>query len=164
MAKLNNICLPSFYQGKIETDDIRPKRNYLVIIFYPYDFTTVCPTEIIAASELKEKFQSLDADVVFVSTDSVYSHKEWAEGNLKNKVAWPMLSDFMKELSISLNMLSDDGASRRGTVIIDKDMKIRHYSYNENRVGRSVKEMIRLVKAIRHVDTKGEMCLVDWDE
>lgn len=168
MTVVNNICLPSYYEGKITTDDIRPKKSILVLVFYPYDFTIVCPTEILAISAAKDEFLKNDSEVVFVSTDSVYSHQAWAmtdqsEKGLKDGVHWPMLSDFNKELCSSLNMLNEDGSSMRGTVILDKEMRIRHYSYNDNKIGRRVKELLRLVKAIKHTDESGEMCLVDWD-
>lgn len=76
-----------------------------------------------------------------------------------------MVADLNKELSASLGLLNEDGSSKRATVILDKSLQIRHYSYNEKRVGRSTKEILRLIGAIKHVDSTPEgLCMVNWDE
>ncbi len=164
-----NITLPSYKNGKISKASIGSLvSDYLVLVFYPYDFTTVCPTEINEFTNRCDEFVQAKANIAFVSCDSVYSHEAWSrirvsDGGVEG-VKCAMLSDYNKDLSAALNLLSEDGASRRATVIIDKDMKIRHYSYNDNSVGRSVVEVLRLLNAISFCDKNGGMCIVNWEK
>ena len=168
LEKVPEMTLPAYVNDKIENVSIKSMvKEYLVLVFYPYNFTIVCPTEVNEFSNKHDDFAKLGANLAFVSCDSVYSHRAWArfkreEGGIGG-VCWPMLSDYKKELSSSLLLLSEDGSCRRGTVIIDKDMKIRHYSFNDRNIGRSVSEVRRLLNAVGFYDKKGEMCAVNWN-
>ncbi|KAG0442000.1 putative thioredoxin peroxidase [Dictyocoela muelleri] len=147
--------------AKVKLHDYKGKT--LVIIFYPYDFTTICPTEINAFSYLKAEFDKLNAAILFCSTDSVYSHIAWTKKDDLEciKSVYPIISDFDKEFSRSLGLLEKEGNSMRATVIIDSNLKIRHISMNSKDIGRSTEEVLRLVKAINHNIATGEMILVD---
>lgn len=168
LDKVMDIKLPAYSKGRIQEMDIRSLvKDYLVLVFYPHDFTIICPTEVNEFSHRHDDFVKLKASVVFISCDSVHSHRAWtrlkaSEGGIEN-VSWPMLSDYRKELSSSLLLLNEDGSSKRATIIVDKNMKIRHYSFNDNNIGRSVFEICRLLRAIAFYDEKGEMCMVNWD-
>ncbi|KAG0417188.1 putative thioredoxin peroxidase, partial [Dictyocoela roeselum] len=151
-------------QGEIKKVRIHDyKGKTIVFIFYPYDFTTICPTEINAFSAMKDQFDALNTVILFCSTDSAYSHMAWIKqrdsGSIK--CAYPMISDFDKEFSKSLGLLEKEGNSMRATVIVDSNLMIRHISINSKDIGRSTKEVLRLVKAINRNVATGEMVLVD---
>jgi peroxiredoxin 3 len=131
--------------------------KYVVLLFYPFDFTYVCPTEIIAFSEAVEKFAALNTQVLGISTDSHFTHLAWintprANGGL-GKINFPLLADISKDLSRDYGVLvgckKDPmyGAALRGLFIIDGKGKIRTVQINDEQVGRSVDETLRLVKA-----------------
>ncbi|KAM0686641.1 hypothetical protein COBT_002133 [Conglomerata obtusa] len=135
--------------------------SYTILIFYPFDFTFVCPTEIISFSSNKEKFTNLGASVIFISCDSVYSHKKWTETEVKDGgikgTCWPMVSDVNREVCRGYNMLNDNHVAKRGTVIIGKDGSVKYVNVIDDRVGRSVDEIIRVVENIKHLDDKPEV-------
>jgi len=145
------------------------KGKWLVLFFYPLDFTFVCPTEIIAFSDHIEKFKSIDCEVVGVSTDSHFSHLAWI--NLERKrgglggLKYPLLSDFSRKISDNYGVLIPDaGIALRGLFIIDPTGCLRQMSINDLPVGRSVDETIRLVKAFQFVEKHGEVCPANWSE
>lgn len=142
--------------------------KYLVLVFYPLDFTFVCPTEIIAFNDRNKEFKDLNAHVAVVSVDSKYSHHAWSamprsEGGV-GQLEIPMISDITKCISKKYSVLLEDGFSTRGTFIIDPQGIVRHYSVNEPPVGRSVDETLRLLKAIQFTAKHGEVCPVNWNE
>lgn len=145
------------------------KGKYLVLVFYPLNFTFVCPTEIIAFNERIKEFSALGAQVAVVSVDSIYSHLSWvnmprSQGGL-GTIDIPMISDLKKCISRKYGvLLEEEGHSTRGTFIIDPTGILRHYSVNEPAVGRSVDETLRLLKAIQFTAKHGEVCPVDWKE
>ncbi|GFX72930.1 peroxiredoxin 1 [Trichonephila clavipes] len=146
----------SDYQGK-----------YLVLFFYPLDFTFVCPTEIIAFSERAEEFRKINCEVVACSTDSHFSHLAWIntprkEGGL-GKMNIPLLSDKSCVISKAYGVYKEDaGISFRGLFIIDGDGKLRQITVNDLPVGRSVDETLRLVQAFQFTDKHGEVCPAGW--
>ncbi|KAM0685514.1 hypothetical protein COBT_003274 [Conglomerata obtusa] len=130
--------------------------KYTILIFYPFDFTFVCPTEILAFSTAKDKLKKIGASVIFISCDSVYNHKKWAvtepsAGGVKGNV-WPMVSDVDRCICQSYNMLNNSYVAKRGTVIIGKDGLIKYIEELDDRVGRNVDEIIRIVKNLKHLD------------
>lgn len=145
------------------------KSKYIVIIFYPLDFSFVCPTEIIKFSLLHDDFKDLGATVVFASADSKYSHLNWIwkdkeDGGL-GEVKWPMISDINRKLSSQFNLFNEEtGTVMRSTVILDRDMKVLHISANIDPIGRSTKEVLRLLKALNSYAEKGEVCMIDFGE
>jgi len=143
------------------------KGKYLVLFFYPLDFTFVCPTEIISFSDRISEFKSLNAEVVGVSTDSHFSHLAWInlarkEGGLGG-LNYPLLSDFHKNISRDYGVLIEDaGIALRGLFLIDPQGTVRQMTINDLPVGRSVDETLRLIKAFQFVEKNGEVCPANW--
>ncbi|KAF2357233.1 Peroxiredoxin C-terminal [Trinorchestia longiramus] len=141
--------------------------KYLVLFFYPLDFTFVCPTEIIAFSDRMADFKALNCEVVGVSTDSQFSHFAWInmpkkQGGLGG-LQYPLLSDFNKTISRDYGvLLENDGVALRGLFLINPQGVVSHLSINDLPVGRSVDETLRLVKAFQFVDKHGEVCPANW--
>ena len=148
------------------------KGKYLILLFYPFDFTYVCPTELIAFSENMKEFHDLNAEVVGISTDSHHTHLAWirtprSQGGL-GKLSYPLVADISKRISSSYGVLVEDetddmfGAALRGLFLIDEKGIIRSYSINDDHVGRSVDETLRLIRAFQHADKYGEVCPANW--
>ena len=146
--------------------------KYLVLVFYPFDFTYVCPTELIAFSEAVPQFDEVNAKILGVSTDSHHTHLAWVktpktEGGL-GRINYPLLADFSKDISRNYGVLVEDphdnmyGAALRGIFIIDNMGKIRSMQINDDSVGRSVDEILRLIKAFQFADVNGEVCPANW--
>lgn len=145
--------------GKFETVDLASYRGkWLVLFFYPLDFTFVCPTEIKGFNSHYEEFKKLGAEVLTASTDSVFSHKAWAEHGL-GSIKFPMLGDTNHNLSEAFGVLvADKGVALRGTFIIDPEGKVRSAVVNDLSVGRSVEETLRTLQAFQ----TGELCGCEW--
>ncbi|OIO39571.1 MAG: thioredoxin peroxidase [Candidatus Omnitrophica bacterium CG1_02_49_16] len=125
------------------------KGKWLVVFFYPLDFTFVCPTEIQSFNKLYGEFKKLGAEVIASSTDSVYSHKAWVESAL-GKVKFPMLGDTGHQVARTFNVLVEDkGIALRGTFIIDPSGTLRSAVVNDLAVGRSVEETVRTLQAFQ---------------
>jgi len=140
---------------EIRLSDYRGK--WVVLFFYPLDFTFVCPTEIIAFNKKLSEFQKLGAVVLGASVDSVYSHKAWLRelGGLK----YPLLSDITKEVSRNYGVLIEEkGIALRGLFIIDPNGVLRYHLVHELSVGRSVDETLRVLQALQ----TGENCPANW--
>jgi len=129
--------------------------KYLVLVFYPFDFTYVCPTELVSFSENLQKFRDIGAEVVGVSTDSHFTHLAWIntprESGGLGKIDYPLLADISKNMSRDYGVLVEDpedgmnGAALRGLFIIDDTGKVRSVQVNDDAVGRSVDETLRLI-------------------
>nr|QCI04653.1 2-Cys peroxiredoxin [Apoglossum ruscifolium] len=141
--------------------------KYVILLFYPLDFTFVCPTEITAFSDIYSKIQALNTEVLGISVDSEYCHLAWMQmdrdiggvGDLK----YPLVSDLSKKISKSYNVLTEDGKSLRGLFIIDNKGIIQHSLINNLDFGRSVSEAIRILQAIQYVQTHpDEVCPANW--
>jgi alkyl hydroperoxide reductase subunit AhpC len=133
------------------------KGKYVVLFFYPADFTFICPTEIQEFSRRYEEFRALNCEVLGVSTDSKHSHKAWIKNGL-GKLNHPLLADFNKTISSDYEALIEGGVACRATIIIDPNGVVQHASYNADLLGRSVGETLRLVQALQ----TGERCPVEW--
>uniref|UniRef100_A0A8C5U953 Thioredoxin-dependent peroxide reductase, mitochondrial n=1 Tax=Malurus cyaneus samueli TaxID=2593467 RepID=A0A8C5U953_9PASS len=150
---------------ELSLDDFKGK--YLVLFFYPLDFTFVCPTEIVAFSDKANEFRDANCDVVAVSVDSHFCHLAWINTPRKSgglgKMNIPVLSDLTKQISRDYGVLLEGpGIALRGLFIIDPNGIIKHLSINDLPVGRSVEETLRLVKAFQFVETHGEVCPANW--
>jgi len=152
--------------AKVKLSDYLNKK-YVVLFFYPLDFTFVCPTEITAFSDNFDKFAELNTEILGVSVDSEFSHLAWLQterdsgglGDLK----YPLVSDLKKEISASYNVLTDEGIALRGLFIIDKEGVIQHATINNLAFGRSVDEALRVLQAIQYVQTNPEeVCPANW--
>ena len=143
------------------------KGKYVVLYFYPLDFTFVCPTEITGFNDRYADFKALDAEILGVSVDSQFSHLKWLqtprnEGGL-GKLDYPLVSDLTKEISYKYGVLMDDAISARGLFIIDAEGVIQHVTINNLPVGRNVDETLRLIAAFKHVQANpNEVCPMNW--
>lgn len=136
------------------------KGKWLVMFFYPLDFTFVCPTEITAYSKRYEEFKKAGADVLGVSVDSEHSHKAWINGDL-GKLNFPLASDMTKSVSRDYGvLLEEEGIALRGLFIVDPDGNLKYSVVHDLNVGRSVDETLRVLKALQ----TGGLCPVDWEE
>lgn len=131
--------------------------KWLVLFFYPLDFTFVCPTEITGFSKRIEEFKALKADVLGGSTDSVHSHKAWLKE--LGELNYPLFSDMNRMLSRDYGVLiAEKGITLRGTFIIDPEGMLRYALYHDLGVGRNVDETFRVIEALQ----TGELCPMDW--
>ncbi len=154
--------MDGFHNGEFHKHKLTDYRGkWLVMFFYPLDFTFVCPTEIKGFSDHLESFQKLGAEVVGLSVDSKHSHKAWVERDWPKGLNIPLLSDITKEVSDSYGVyLEDEGISLRGTFIIDPEGHIRYMVVSDNNVGRSVKETLRTLEALQ----SGKLCPIEWEK
>ncbi len=141
------------------------KGKWLVLFFYPLDFTFVCPTEILAFSERVAEFKELNCEILGASVDSKFSHLAWtekpvAEGGIKG-LNYPLLADLDKTLAQKFDVLSGPVALR-GLFIIDPEGLVQHATVNNLGVGRSVDEALRVVQAFQFVREHGDVCPADW--
>lgn len=144
------------------------KGKYVLLFFYPLDFTFVCPTEIIAFSDAAKSFEALGVQLLGVSVDSHYSHLAWRntprnQGGL-GQIDYPLIADLNKSIARSYDVLVNDAVALRGLFLIDKAGVVRHQVVNDLPLGRSVDEALRMVKALQYVETNGEVCPANWKE
>jgi len=133
--------------------------SWLVLFFYPRDFTFVCPTELEAFAALEEAFADEDAQLVAVSTDSYWSHRAWFESHpMLADVRYPVVADTSQRLAFDYGVLTGDGSALRGTFVVDPDGVLRHASVSDQSVGRSPDETLRVLQALR----TGALCPVSW--
>ncbi len=157
-------------------------KKYVVFFFYPLDFTFVCPTEILAFQEKLAEFEKRETAVVGCSVDSEFSHWKWLQtpkndGGIQG-VKYPLVADLSKTIAENYEVLAGEyeyndndetvfvGApvAYRGLFLIDKNGVVRHQVVNDLPLGRSVNEALRMVDALRYVETHGEVCPADWHE
>ena len=142
--------------------------KYVVLFFYPLDFTFVCPTEITAFSDRYEEFSSKDTEVLGVSVDSEYSHLAWLQTDREagglGDIAYPLVSDLNKTIARNYNVLDEEaGVAVRGLFIIDPDGVIMHATVNNLPVGRNVDETLRVLQAFQYIRSHpDEVCPADW--
>lgn len=144
--------------------------KYVILFFYPLDFTFVCPTEIIAFSDRYEEFAKLNTEILGISVDSEFAHLAWiqtprTEGGIGD-INYPLISDIKKEIANAYNILDPDaGVALRGLYIVDKEGIIQHSTINNLSFGRSVDETLRTLKAIQYVQSHpDEVCPAGWQE
>jgi len=141
--------------GTVRLSDYRGK--WLVLFFYPLDFTFVCPTEIREFSRRIEEFRAAGAEIVTISVDSKYSHLVWQKEI--GSIAYPMLSDITKDVARRYGvLLEDQGVALRGLFLVDPAGIVRYELIHDLSVGRSVSETLRVLKALQ----TGELCPIDW--
>jgi len=164
---------PDFTSQAVVNGEFKPVKlsdyngkNYVLLFFYPLDFTFVCPTEIIAFSDRIAEFKQRNVEVLGVSIDSRFSHLAWintprAKGGL-GKLEYPLVEDLTKKISSDYGVLLEAGIALRGLFLIDKAGVIRHATINDLPLGRSVDEAIRVIDALQHFEKNGEVCPADW--
>lgn len=142
------------------------KGSYGLLVFYPLDFTFVCPSELLGFSERLKEFQDREVKVAGVSVDSAFSHLSWAKMELVKGgiqgIKYPLVSDLSRDIVKSFGLLRPEGFSQRASVLIDKAGKVRHVAVYDLGIGRSVDEMLRMFDAIRHFDEHGQVCPANW--
>ncbi len=144
------------------------KGQYVLLFFYPLDFTFVCPTEIIAFSEAIESFKQLNVQVLGCSIDSHFSHLAWrqtprSQGGI-GEIKYPLVADLDKSIAQNYDVLLPGGIALRGLFLIDKDGVVRHQVVNDLPLGRSVEEALRMVQALQFFEANGEVCPANWKE
>jgi len=163
--------IPDFTLKAFHKNDLKDislgdtKGKWLVLFFYPADFTFVCPTELEEMAELYDKFVEEGAEVMSVSTDTHWVHKAWHEtSEAVGKITFPMLADPTAEMSKSFGVyLDDEGVTLRGTFLIDPDGVIQAMEVHADGVGRSAKELFRKFQAAKFVhDHGGQVCPASW--
>ncbi|MBI4209580.1 MAG: redoxin domain-containing protein [Deltaproteobacteria bacterium] len=139
--------------------------KWLVLLFYPADFTFVCPTELEEAAGLYDSFKKEGAEVASVSTDTVYVHKAWHDGSPSiQKIRYPMIADPTGNLCrLFGTYIEAAGLSLRGSFIIDPDGVLKAIEIHDNSIGRSAEEILRKLQAAKFVrENKGEVCPASW--
>lgn len=158
--------MPNGSFQEISLSDYRGK--YVVLFFYPLDFTFVCPTEIIAFSEAAAEFEKLGVQLLGCSVDSHFSHLAWREKPRKQgglgEIAYPLIADLDKQIAQAYDVLLPAGIALRGLFLIDKNGVVRHQVVNDLPLGRSVAEAQRMVRALQFFEKNGEVCPANWDE
>lgn len=145
------------------------KGKYVVLFFYPLDFTFVCPTELHAFSDRLDEFEKRNVEVIGVSIDSHFSHLAWlntpkSKGGIQG-VAYPIVSDLNKTISADYDVLVENaGIAYRGLFLLDKDHVVRHQVVNDLPLGRNVSETLRMVDALQFTEKHGEVCPANWNQ
>ena len=156
--------LPDNSFNKISLSAYRGK--YVLIFFYPLDFTFVCPSEILAFNRQLKDFQAKKCQVLGISVDSIYTHLAWKntpvdQGGI-GPVQFPLVSDIAKSISTDYGVLLEDGVSLRGLFLIDKEGVVRHELVNDLPLGRNVDEALRVVDALQFFEKHGDVCPANW--
>lgn len=165
---------PKFTANAVIDNDIKTVKledyagKWVILFFWPLDFTFVCPTEIIAFDDRTSDFEELDCQLLGVSVDSQYTHLAWAQtprnrGGLGH-VNFPMIADLDKTIASAYGILLDEGVALRGLFLIDPKGIIRHATVNDLPVGRNVDEALRVLKAFQFVEKYGEVCPANWKD
>ena len=142
--------------------------KYVVLFFYPLDFTFVCPTEITAFSDRYDAFKALNTEVLGVSVDSQFSHLAWIQTERKQgglgDIAYPLVADLKKDIASAYNVLDEaEGVALRGLFIINPEGVVQHATVNNLPVGRNVEETLRVLQAFQHVEANpDEVCPANW--
>jgi len=142
--------------------------KYVVLYFYPLDFTFVCPSEIIAFDKALDTFKKKGAEVIGVSVDSQYTHHAWRntppeKGGIGH-IGYPLVADLDKSIARAYGVLTGDAVALRGLFLIDKDGVVQHELVNNLPLGRSVDEAVRILDALRFHEEHGEVCPANWKE
>jgi len=142
--------------------------KYVILFFYPLDFTFVCPSEIIAFDKNLNKFKEKDCEVIGASIDSQFSHWAWKntpvnEGGIGN-IQYPLVADLDKKIPRQYGVLLDMGVALRGTFLIDKEGVVRHAVINDLPLGRSIDEALRMVDALKFHEEHGDVCPANWHQ
>lgn len=142
--------------------------KYAVVVFYPLDFTFVCPSELIALDKRTAQLKELDVEVVSVSIDSHFTHNAWRntpvnEGGI-GAVKYTMVADINQEIVKAYDVQSEGGMAFRGTFLIDRDGIVRHQVVNDLPLGRNMDEVARMVEALQFHEEHGEVCPAGWNK
>lgn len=158
----------AYHQGEIKEINLEDyKGKWLVLISHPAAFTPICQDELVELSKIYHEFQKLGAELMSISTDSVYTLKAWKESQPSMKdTHFPMLSDSNHQITCNIGTYDEQtGLTRRGTIIINPEGKVTHLSVNDYLIGRNTREILRTFKACKFIyDNPGKICPPNWDE
>ncbi|MDH4129287.1 MAG: peroxiredoxin [Spirochaetota bacterium] len=144
------------------------KGKYVVLFFYPLDFTFVCPSEIIAFDHRLGEFESRSVQVIGASVDSHFSHWAWKNTPVDKggigQVKFPIIADLSKQISRDYDVLINDAIALRGSFLIDKGGIVRHQVVNDLPLGRNIDEMLRIIDALQFTEKHGEVCPAGWQK
>lgn len=164
-----------YHQGAVKTMSLSKLRGkWVVLVFYPADFTFICPTELEELAKLYPRFQELNAEIISISSDTVFTHKAWHNTSKGiAQIKYPMAADPSGKLSSAFGVLieggeavltQDEGLALRGTFIIDPAGVLRSMEVNDNSIGRKGAETLRKLQAAQYVEThKGKVCPASWE-
>ncbi|MBM9520504.1 peroxiredoxin [Desulforhopalus vacuolatus] len=142
------------------------KGRYIMLFFYPMDFTFVCPSEIIAFNKAFETFKAANCEVISVSIDSHFTHLAWKNTPVNSggigDIRFPMVSDLDKSISQKYGVLLNNSIALRGLFIIDRKGIIRHSTINDLPLGRDVNETLRVLDALQFTEKYGDVCPANW--
>lgn len=154
------------FNENFSLSDLRGK--YVLLFFYPLDFTFVCPSEILAFNKAVDAFKEKNCEVVGISIDSHFSHLAWKNTPINaggiGQVQFPLVSDLDKEISKSYGVLLDMGIALRGLYLIDREGVVRHQVVNDLPLGRNVDESLRMIDALQFTEEHGDVCPANWNK
>lgn len=144
------------------------KGKYIILFFYPNDFSFVCPTEILAFDEKIDEFKNRDAEIIGISIDSVYTHLAWKKTPIEKggigPIGYPLISDVKRTITKAYDVLLDEEVALRALFLIDREGIVRHAVFNDDALGRNVNEALRMLDALRHYDKHGKVCPANWEK
>ena len=154
------------FKEDFSLSDFRGK--YVLLFFYPLNFTFVCPSEILAFNKAVDQFEENNCQLVGISIDSHFSHLAWKntpinEGGI-GQIRYPLVSDLNKSISRDYGVLLDAGIALRGLFLIDREGVIRHQVVNDLPLGRNVNEALRILHALQFTEKHGEVCPANWNK
>ena len=170
MVEINEEA-PEFTEDAYVNDEIKKinlsdyKGKWVVLFFYPADFTFVCPTELGDLADNYEKIKELGAEVISVSTDTAFVHKAWHDDSETiKKIKFPMLADPACRVCRAYGtLIEDEGLSLRATFLIDPEGKVKAFEFHDNSIGRSTEELIRRLQAAKFTkENQGQVCPMNW--
>ncbi len=171
MININN-TVPDFELDAYQNNDIKKiklsdyKGKWVVLVFYPADFTFVCPTELEDAQKYYADVKKLGGEIMSISTDTAFAHKAWHDSSPAiGKIEYPMLADPTGNISKMFGVyIENEGLALRGTFIIDPDGVLKTIEIHDNNIGRSAKEMLRKIEAAKFVrEHDGNVCPASWE-
>lgn len=154
------------FKEDFSLSDFRGK--YVLLFFYPLNFTFVCPTEILSFNRAVKQFEESNCQLIGISIDSHFSHLAWKNTPVKEggigPIQYPLVSDLDKSISKSYQVLLDSGIALRGLFLVDKEGIIRHQVVNDLPLGRNVNEALRILHALQFTEKHGEVCPANWQQ
>ena len=172
------MCLVTKQAPEFEAEAVMPDNSfanislssyrgqYVLVFFYPLDFTFVCPSEILAFNKQLDDFKAKNCEVLGISVDSIYTHLAWKntpvdQGGI-GPIQFPLISDISKSISADYGVLFENGVALRGLFLIDREGLVRHQLVNDLPLGRNVDEALRVIDALQFHETHGEVCPANW--
>ena len=155
-------------EGKYDNPNLPHINKYVVVYFYPLDFTFVCPSEIIAFDHRLDEFKKRNVEVIGVSIDSHFTHLAWKNTAIDKggigQVRYPLVADIKHEICKAYDVEAEGGVAYRGSFLIDRAGVVRHQVVNDLPLGRNIDEMLRMIDALQFTEEHGEVCPAGWSK